>query len=98
MSMRENPLVSSLAEKVTETIERTEHLVSLVPENLLGWRPELPPRTPEAKDLGHILGHLLDCLAGFCAAFYRAFPAELADFLELRAMGAAEAGSVHEAR
>ncbi len=96
--MTENPLVSSMAEKVMESIERSEHLVSLVPANLLGWRPQLPPGMPEAKDLGRILGHLLECVAGFCAAFYGAFPADLADFLELRAMAVAESGSVIEVR
>jgi hypothetical protein len=96
--MGEDPLVNSLAEKVMETIERTLHLVSLVPANLLEWRPELPEKMPEANDLGHVLGHLLECLSGFCAAFYRAFPVELADFVELRAMAAGESCSPVEAQ
>jgi hypothetical protein len=96
--MGEDPLVNSLAEKVMETIERTKHLVLLVPPNLLEWRPELPSRVPEPSDLRHLLGHLLGCLSGFCAAFYRAYPAELADFPELRAMAVGESCSPVEAR
>jgi hypothetical protein len=96
--MSEGPLVNSLAEKVMETIERTEHLVLLVPPNLLEWRPELPSSLPEPSDFRHVLGHLLECLSGFCAAFYRAFPAELADFPELRAIALGESGSPVEAR
>jgi hypothetical protein len=93
--MGENPLVNSLAAKVMETIERTLHLVSLAPADLLKWRPA---SMPEANDLGHVLGHLLECLSGFCAAFYRAFPVELADFLELRAMPAYESCAPAEAQ
>jgi hypothetical protein len=96
--MRENPLVNSLEEKVSETIERTEHLVSLVPTNLLDWRPKLPAEIPEVADLGHVLSHLSDCLSGFCAAFYRAFPVELGEFLELRAIAIGESCSPVEAR
>jgi hypothetical protein len=96
--MGEDLLVSSVAEKVMETIERTEHLVSLVPANMLEWRPELPAKMPEASDLGHLLGHLLECMSGFCAVFYRAFPVELADFLELRAMAVGESCSPVEAQ
>ena len=91
-------LVLSLAEKVLETIERTDHLVSLVPGHLLGWRPELPPGATEVTDLGQLLGHLLDCLSGFCAAFYRAFPKQLADFVELRSIAVNQSCSPVEAR
>jgi hypothetical protein len=69
---------------VLEAIERTEHLISLVPSDRLAWRPEWPAGLPPAADLGHTLGHLLDCVAGFCAALHRAFPTELADFEDLR--------------
>jgi hypothetical protein len=86
ITMSERAIVDSIRAKVLETIERTEHLVSLVPVTGLEWRPQLPPSQPQGHDLGHLLGHLLDCLSGFCAAFYAAFPSELADFAELRAM------------
>jgi DinB superfamily len=93
----EQPLVGSLAEKVMETIERTEHLVSLVPAHLLDWRPEVPSKAPEANDIGHLLGHLLDCVAGFCAALLRAFPVQLADFQGLRSITVNESCSSEEA-
>jgi hypothetical protein len=96
--MVEQRLVGSLAEKVMETVERTEHLVSLVPANLSDWRPGARPEMPAASDCGHLLGHLLDCLAGFCAAFYRAFPQELDDFQKLRSMTVNEACLPDEAR
>jgi hypothetical protein len=96
-TMAQESLVESLEAKVLETIERTKHLVSLVPANLLVWRPELPLRVPAAGDLGHLLGHLLDCLAGFCAAFYRAFPKQLADFQKLRSITVNESCSTEEA-
>jgi len=92
--------VEALKEKVFEGIERTQHLVSLVPADRLDWRPELRDQSPlnstavslaqspsaskPLMDLGHILGHLLDCLAGFCAVFYAAFPQDLSDFAKLR--------------
>jgi hypothetical protein len=91
-------LVFSLAEKVHETVERTDHLVSLVPGHLLGWRPELPPGAAEVSELGQLLGHLLDCLSGFCAAFYRAFPTQLADFEELRSITVNQSCAPFEAR
>jgi uncharacterized damage-inducible protein DinB len=93
----EQPLVNSLAEKVMEAIERTEHLVSLVPPGLMEWHPQLPAKASAASDLGHLLGHLLDCMAGFCAALHRAFPTGLADFEELRAIPVNESCSPHEA-
>ena len=84
--MPQRAIVHSVEEKVLETIERTLHLVALVPANRLEWRPESPANLPAGNDLGHLLGHLLDCLAGFCAALYAAFPAELADLGDLRSL------------
>jgi hypothetical protein len=82
----ERAIVESVVEKVVETIERTEHLVSLVPADRVAWRPEFPAPLPPGNDLRHLLGHLLDCLSGFCAALQAAFPSELADFAELRSI------------
>ena len=96
--MAERSLTLSLKEKVLETLERTDHLVSLLPIDRLDWRPEVPLTVPPASDLGHILGHLLDCMAGFCAAFYTAFPSQLADFLEYRSMAVGESCSPEKAR
>ena len=94
----ERVIVESIAAKVFEAIERTEHLASLVPADRLAWRPELPSHLPPVKDLRHTLGHLLDCLAGFCAAFHAAFPEELADLVELRGLPVNHACSVEEAK
>jgi hypothetical protein len=60
-----NGLVLSIQNKVREAIERTEHLISLVPENYLDWHPE--GRAENFSDIGHLLGHLLLCLGGFCS-------------------------------
>ena len=86
MTALERQIVEALRAKTFEAIDRTKHLVSLMPPNRLEWRPEVPNGEPQASDLGHLLGHLLDCLAGFCAAFHAAFPDELADFVELRSI------------
>jgi hypothetical protein len=86
MTGSERQIIEALRGKVFEAVERTAHLVCLVPPNRLEWRPELPNCDLPASDLGHLLGHLLDCLAGFCAAFYATFPDELADFGELRSI------------
>ncbi len=95
--MPERVIVGAIAEKVFEAIERTEHLVSLVPVDRLEWRPNLPAHLPAAKDLGHTLGHLLDCLSGFCAVFHVAFPTELADFAMLRSLPVNQFCSAEEA-
>jgi hypothetical protein len=79
-------IMQSLEDKMLETVERTQHLVSLVPADLLTWRPERVSGRPSANNIGHLLGHLLDTLSGFCAALHAAFPAELAELTELRSM------------
>ena len=96
--MAGQPIVESVAGKVMEAIERTEHLVSLVPADRLDWRPELPVLSWKSMDFGCLLAHLLGCLSGFCAAFYRAFPEQLADFVDLRSMTPSESCSPEEAR
>jgi hypothetical protein len=93
----ERAIVESIEEKVSEAIERTGHLVSLVPVNRLEWRPDFPAPLLPARDLGHTLGHLLDCLAGFCAVFQVAFPNELADFAKLRALAVNQFCSAEQA-
>lgn len=67
--------------KLHEQIERTEHVIQLLPSDSIGWDPRLPQGS---TDLGHLLGHLLDCLAGFCAVFHAAFPRQLAHLGKLR--------------
>jgi hypothetical protein len=83
--MEEREVTDSVRDKVLETLERTGHLVSLVPTEKLEWRPATDVVLPDpVTDLGHLLGHLLDCAAGFCAALYAAYPAQLSDFAVLR--------------
>jgi uncharacterized damage-inducible protein DinB len=93
----ERPIVLSLQEKVAEAIERVEHLISRVPADRITWKATMPANVTQAKDLGHTLGHLLDCMAGFCAVFRKAFPAELADFDKLREMSLNGSWSPEEA-
>lgn len=82
--MKVRTITESLGEKVLTAVERTDHLVSLVPTEKLDWRPSTVDQADEGPDLGHVLGHLLDCLAGVCAAFYAAFPGQLEKFAGLR--------------
>lgn len=76
-------IVESLRLKLNEQIERTEHLIRLLPADKAAWDPKLPHGS---TDVGHLLGHLLDCMAGFCAVFHAAFPQQLMDFSELRSL------------
>jgi len=69
--MNRRPLTAALHAKISEQIERTQHLINLVPDNSVAWTPAIPGAWP----LGTVLGHLLDCLAGFCAALHAAAPA-----------------------
>src|SRR5579872_353879 len=75
-------LCDALLSKIDEQIERTVHLISVLPPGQLGWTP--PIAGAWAADA--ILGHLLDCLAGFCAVLYAAHPDRLPHFRELRAL------------
>jgi hypothetical protein len=73
-------IVSAVASKIEEQIERTVHLTGLAPPEHCEWRPPIPG----AWTVGELLGHLLDCLAGFCAVLYAANPEGLAHFAGLR--------------
>jgi hypothetical protein len=66
--MPADPICAALHAKIGEQIERTAHLIALLPDGRRDW----------------LLGHLLDCLAGFCAVLYTAAPDRLAHFAELR--------------
>jgi DinB superfamily len=68
----EQPLCVSLLSKIQEQIDRTVHLISLLPE---------PPSPIEL-----LLGHLLDCLAGFCAVLVAVEPVRLGHFSQLRSL------------
>ena len=68
----ENLLCTSLLLKIQEQIDRTVHLINLLPEDRLDRPIQL------------LLGHLLDCLAGICAVLVAVQPEKLASFNRLR--------------
>jgi DinB superfamily len=73
-------LCASVQAKIYEQIERTEHLISFLPEGRADWVPPISGAWP----VSILLGHLLDCLAGFCAVLYAAAPQQLAGLTSLR--------------
>ena len=77
--MPDTTLCAALLDKIGEQIERTRHLISLVPAGRLDWRPQAGDWTT-----ADLLGHLLDCISGFCAVLAAAEPERLAHFAELR--------------
>ena len=89
-------IAHSIRDKILEGIERTVHLVRLVPDERLEWRPGATdfPNAPIAEraswrdpmDVGHLLGHLLDCAAGFCAVLGAVYPSQLSDFGRIRGL------------
>jgi hypothetical protein len=78
----EAPLCASLLTKIREQIERTEHLIGLLPPDRVDWAPSLP----NSWSTANVIGHLLDCLAGFCAVLVAVNPERLAHFNRLRTM------------
>jgi hypothetical protein len=76
------PLCSALLDKIREEIERSTHLLDLLPPVALEWTPPIPA----ARPVGWLIGHMLDCLAGFCAVLYTVRPEALAHFARLKAL------------
>lgn len=72
-------LTAALLDKIGEQIERTRHLIRLVPAERLDWRPQ-----PSAWTTADLIGHLLDCISGFCAVLVAAEPQRLVHFGKLR--------------
>jgi hypothetical protein len=72
-------LATLVFSKLEEQIERTEHLITLIPPPKLEWRPR-----PGAFRVCDLVGHLLECLAGFCATLYALDPKALSHFARLR--------------
>jgi hypothetical protein len=72
-------LCVSLFEKIDEQVERTMHLIGVLPEECME-KAAVEGQWPAAR----LLGHLLDCMAGFCAALAAASPDRLAHFASLR--------------
>jgi DinB family protein len=81
--------------KLTDQVERLEHLLDLIPPDKLAWRPPVPS---QAFALNQVLGHLLECLAGVCATLYAVYPKELAHFTHLRALPVNHPCPIDEAR
>ena len=76
----EQLLCAAVLAKIHEQIERTTHLISLLPADRL----QDPPSIPGCWTAAELLGHLLECLAGFCAVLAAAEPLRLAHFIRLR--------------
>jgi hypothetical protein len=89
----ERLLCAALLTKILEQIDRTCHLIRLLPQEDQSWRPA----TPDAWPVEILLGHLLDCLAGFCAVLAAVEPDRLAHFSELRTLPVNHACSSAEA-
>jgi hypothetical protein len=89
-----DPLAGAVAAKIGEQVERTVHLIGLIPADRLQWTPPIPG----AWTFGELLGHLLDCMAGICAVLYAAHPEELAHFVALRELPVNFACAPEEAR
>jgi uncharacterized damage-inducible protein DinB len=85
--MSDTQLCAALLEKIREQIERTSHLMGLVPAAQLDWTSGAGAWT-----VGQLLGHLLECMAGFCAVLAAAEPQRLAHFLALRELPASAPG------
>ncbi len=77
--MADAPLCDALLEKILEQIERTTHLIALVPEAQQDWTP-----SPGAWTVSELINHLLDCISGFCAVLTAVEPQRLAHLAELR--------------
>lgn len=77
--MPDTILCECILAKIEEQMERTAHLVRLVPETHLDWSPQ-----PAVWTMGELHAHLLDCMAGFCAVLAAAEPQRLAHFAKLR--------------
>ena len=80
--MNSEILCASVLEKIHEQIDRTVHLIELIPADGLQWAP--PSVGSWRVEL--LLGHLLECLAGFCAVLAAAEPERLAHFAGLRTL------------
>ncbi|MEK6303005.1 MAG: DinB family protein [Acidobacteriota bacterium] len=85
-------LASQILSKLDEQIERTEHLIALIPPDKLEWKPQ-----PESFRVCDLLGHLLECLAGFCATLYAINPDELGRFARLRELRVNHCCGIEEA-
>lgn len=91
--MPENALSQTVLEKISEQVERAEHLLNLTPPTSIEWRP-----VSGGMRVCDLLGHLLECLAGFCATLYVVDKARLAHFARLRELEVNHCCGLAEAR
>ena len=87
-----NALANLFLSKLEEQIERTHHLVALIPPDKLEWKPQ-----PASLRVCDLLGHLLECLAGFCATLYAVNSERLAHFAHLRELPVNHCCGIEEA-
>jgi hypothetical protein len=87
-----NAVASLFLSKLEEQIERTQHLIALIPPDKLEWKPQ-----PDSLRVCDLLGHLLECLAGFCATLYAVNPARLVHFVALRELQVNHCCGIEEA-
>jgi hypothetical protein len=81
-----------------EQVERTEHLIALIPREETDWRPSSSSTAAlDVFGLNDLLCHLNECLAGFCAALYAAHSERLAHFVNLREMRPNDGYGIEEA-
>jgi len=76
----DQPLCAAVLAKIHEQIERTTHLIRLLPADRLHDAISIPG----CQTVAELMGHLLECLAGFCAVLVAAEPVRLANFAQLR--------------
>ncbi len=88
-------LATLVLAKLTDQVERLEHLLNLIPPDKLAWHPPVPS---PAFALNEVLGHLLECLAGVCATLHAVYPKDLAHFAHLRALPVNHPCLIDEAR
>jgi hypothetical protein len=94
-----NGLSALILAKLSEQVERTEHLLTHIPADQMEWQPTWPTAEPShGMPLSRLLGHLLTCLAGFCTALYAAHSDRLAHFNRLRELPVGHQCGVDEAR
>jgi hypothetical protein len=93
VTVESNTLTRLILSKLEEQIERTEHLVTLVPPDKLEWKPRA-----DSFRVCDLLGHLLECLAGFCATLYALCPDRLGYFARLRELRVNHCCSIEEAK
>ena len=91
--MASDQFCRSILAKIHEQIDKSIHLIGLVPPDNLNWQPTVFGAWP----VGILLGHMLDAIAGFCAVLMSVQGEQLAHFAELRNAPVNHACSPNEA-